>query len=56
MCFTLAYGGEHYVLDEVAGVAYALVIVAVWNYRWSRKDEVLSRDLATGQLTSQRVS
>ena len=56
MCFTLAYGGEHYVLDEVAGVAYALVILAVWNYRWSRRDEVLSRDPATGQSTSQRVS
>ena len=29
MCFSLAYAGEHYVLDELAGVAYALVILAV---------------------------
>ena len=27
MCFALAYAGEHYVLDELAGVAYALVIL-----------------------------
>jgi hypothetical protein len=26
MSFSLAYAGEHYVLDEVAGAAYALVI------------------------------
>ena len=54
MCFTLAYGGEHYVLDEVAGVAYALVILTA--FRWSRKDEGLSRDPATGPLVSHRVS
>jgi hypothetical protein len=29
MSFTLAYGGEHYVLDELAGLAYALVILRV---------------------------
>jgi PAP2 superfamily len=29
MCFALAYGGEHYVLDELAGVAYALAVLAV---------------------------
>ena len=33
MCFSLAYAGEHYVLDEVAGAAYALVILAV-DRRW----------------------
>jgi membrane-associated phospholipid phosphatase len=29
MCFSLAYAGEHYVLDELAGAAYALVILLV---------------------------
>jgi hypothetical protein len=29
MCFSLAYAGEHYVLDEVAGAAYAVVIMAI---------------------------
>jgi hypothetical protein len=29
MCFTLAYGGEHYVLDELAGAGYAAVILMV---------------------------
>jgi membrane-associated phospholipid phosphatase len=29
MCFSLTYAGEHYVLDELAGVAYALVILVV---------------------------
>jgi hypothetical protein len=31
MCFTLAYGGEHYVLDELAGVAYAVLVLLAWN-------------------------
>ena len=26
MCFSLAYAGEHYLLDEVAGATYALVV------------------------------
>jgi membrane-associated phospholipid phosphatase len=33
MCFSLAYAGEHYVLDELAGVAYAIVILAVARTR-----------------------
>ena len=32
MGFTLVYGGEHYVVDELAGVAYALVVIAGWRY------------------------
>jgi hypothetical protein len=37
MCFSLAYAGEHYVLDEVAGAAYALVILWVARrFRGSR--------------------
>jgi membrane-associated phospholipid phosphatase len=35
MCFSLAYAGEHYVLDEVAGAAYALVILTI--ARWLRR-------------------
>ena len=54
MCFALAYAGEHYVLDELAGVAYAVVILMV--ARWLRKDEVLSRDIAAEPLTGHRVS
>jgi membrane-associated phospholipid phosphatase len=29
MCFSLAYAGEHYVLDEAAGASYALVVLVV---------------------------
>ncbi len=31
MAFSLIYGGEHYVTDEIAGVVYAVVILAVWR-------------------------
>jgi hypothetical protein len=31
MCFSLAYAGEHYVLDEVAGAAYALVVLMAFG-------------------------
>jgi membrane-associated phospholipid phosphatase len=31
MGFTLVYGGEHYVVDEIAGVLYALVVLAGWR-------------------------
>jgi membrane-associated phospholipid phosphatase len=31
MGFALLYGGEHYVVDELAGAAYALVILAAWR-------------------------
>jgi membrane-associated phospholipid phosphatase len=34
MGVTLVYGGEHYVVDEIAGAVYALVIIAAW--RWLR--------------------
>jgi len=44
MCFALAYGGEHYVLDELAGVAYALVILAA--NRWVRRSGFEARKLA----------
>lgn len=35
MAFTLVYSGEHYVIDILAGVVYALVILGVW--RWLRR-------------------
>jgi membrane-associated phospholipid phosphatase len=31
MGFSLLYGGEHYVVDEIAGAGYALVILAAWR-------------------------
>jgi membrane-associated phospholipid phosphatase len=31
MGVSLLYGGEHYLFDELAGVLYALVILAVWR-------------------------
>ena len=31
MAFTLVYSGEHYVTDEIAGVLYALVLLAAWR-------------------------
>jgi len=31
MGFALLYGGEHYLVDEIAGAVYALVIVAGWR-------------------------
>jgi hypothetical protein len=33
MTFSLTYAGEHYVLDALAGAAYALVIVGAYGYR-----------------------
>jgi membrane-associated phospholipid phosphatase len=37
MGLTLVYGGEHYVVDEIAGVAYALVVIAAWRYLRARR-------------------
>jgi membrane-associated phospholipid phosphatase len=31
MGFSLLYGGEHYVVDEIAGAAYALAIIGAWR-------------------------
>jgi membrane-associated phospholipid phosphatase len=36
MGFTLVYTGEHYVLDLIAGVVYALVVHAALN-RWEAR-------------------
>jgi membrane-associated phospholipid phosphatase len=37
MGFSLLYGGEHYLVDELAGVAYALVILTAWRFLRARR-------------------
>ena len=37
MGVSLVYGGEHYIVDELAGVAYALLVIAAWRYLRSRR-------------------
>jgi membrane-associated phospholipid phosphatase len=37
MGLTLVYGGEHYVVDELAGVGYALTVIAGWRYLRARR-------------------
>jgi membrane-associated phospholipid phosphatase len=37
MGFALLYGGEHYLVDEIAGAAYALAVVAGWRYLRHRR-------------------
>lgn len=37
MGFTLLYGGEHYLVDELAGAVYALAIIAGWRYLRARR-------------------
>ena len=32
MGFALLYGGEHYLIDELAGAAYALAVIGGWRY------------------------
>jgi membrane-associated phospholipid phosphatase len=36
MGLTLVYGGEHYVVDELAGALYALGVIAGWRYLRAR--------------------
>ncbi len=38
MGLTLVYGGEHYVVDELIGAAYALAIIAGWRYLRARRN------------------
>jgi membrane-associated phospholipid phosphatase len=37
MGITLVYGGEHYVVDEIAGIVYALVVIAAWRALRARR-------------------
>ena len=46
MAITLVYGGEHYVVDEIAGAGFALLIIAVWRY-------LRARGLARSRPTTQ---
>jgi hypothetical protein len=45
------YGGEHYVLDEVAGIAYALVVLAVARRVRERRsaDRAVPRPVRDGE-------
>jgi membrane-associated phospholipid phosphatase len=36
MCFSLTYFGEHYVVDEIAGIALAAVVLVFWWW-WERR-------------------
>jgi membrane-associated phospholipid phosphatase len=48
MGFALLYGGEHYLVDELAGAAYALVVIAGWRYLRARR----STQPAPGKVAS----
>ncbi|MBO0846475.1 MAG: inositol phosphorylceramide synthase [Nocardioides sp.] len=37
MGFALVYGGEHYVVDEIAGAAYALAVISGWRILRARR-------------------
>ena len=48
MGFALLYGGEHYLIDELAGAAYALAVIAGWRYLRARR---LRRTAPVGQAS-----
>ena len=50
MGFALLYGGEHYLVDEIAGAAYALVVVAGWRYLRARR--LVAVEPQAGKLAS----
>lgn len=56
MAFTLVYTGEHYVLDLVAGLAYALAVhyaMNFWEARWRRRRDLRDQEpAATAELES----
>jgi membrane-associated phospholipid phosphatase len=37
MATTLVYAGEHYVVDEIVGAAFALLIIGAWRYLRARR-------------------
>jgi membrane-associated phospholipid phosphatase len=37
MCFWLVYFGEHYVVDEIAGIALAVAVLLFWGWRDRRR-------------------
>ena len=50
MGFSLLYGGEHYLVDELAGAAYALTVIAAWRYLRARR--LAQQPQASGKLAS----
>jgi len=48
MGFTLVYGGEHYVVDELVGVLYALAVLAGWRVLRARRLRVRASVQAPG--------
>lgn len=53
MAFSLVYSGEHYVVDEIAGAVYALVVIAGWRM-WRRRRESLDAARASAREVSDR--
>ncbi len=52
MAFTLLYGGEHYIVDEIAGAGYALVVIACWRLLRRRR---LAREAGPPEQADVRV-
>jgi hypothetical protein len=55
MAFTLVYSGEHYVTDEIAGVLYALVLLAAWRVLRKRPLHLPRKFGGDGVLSSWKV-
>jgi membrane-associated phospholipid phosphatase len=50
MGFTLLYGGEHYLVDEIAGAFYALAVIAGWRLWLRRKRTTVDSSSAIPEL------
>lgn len=55
MAFSLTYSGEHYVTDEIAGVAYAAILLAAWRVLHRRPLHLPRRFGGAGVLASWKV-
>ena len=55
MAFSLVYAGEHYVIDEIAGVFYALVLLVAWRVLHRRPLHLPCRLGGAGVLSSWKV-
>lgn len=56
MAFSLVYAGEHYVIDELAGVVFAAVVLAVWrvlHHRSLRTEALRCRPVASADSARQ---
>lgn len=56
MCFSLVYGGEHYVTDELAGAAYAVAIITVWRILRRRRLPAQARESSADAAESRLVT